>query len=122
MRVLRRPRGFGVRGVCWGPLAFPSFDAASLDAACLGAAFLAGAFAAFALHVFARQFLERQEAVALGAVVDKNRFELWFDTGDDGFVDVAFLLFLAGVFDVEVDEFLPVDDGNPELFGLGCVK
>src|SRR5712672_1816010 len=56
MRVLRRPRGFGVRGVCWGPLPLgvsplTAFGAASFGAVSFGAfvaAFLAGAFVAAA--------------------------------------------------------------------------
>src|SRR5271166_3896008 len=46
MRVLRRPRGFGVAGVCLGPLSFgaASFGAVVLGAAAFDAAFLGAAF------------------------------------------------------------------------------
>ena len=55
------------------------------------------------LKYCAGDFLERQEAVALGAVVDEAGFEDGLDAGDDALVDVALALFLAGGFDVEVD-------------------
>ena len=48
------------------------------------------------LEVVARNFLERQEAVALGAIVHKGGFETGLDAGDDGLVDVALALFLVG--------------------------
>jgi hypothetical protein len=38
------------------------------------------------------------------------------------FVDVALALFLARGLDVEIDQFLAVDDGHPKLFGLGGVE
>ena len=78
--------------------------------------------AAAALQVLARDFLERQEAVALGAVIDEARFEAGLDAGDDGFVDVALALLLACGLDVEVDQFLAVDDGHPKLLRLGGVE
>src|SRR6185436_8543496 len=74
------------------------------------------------LQVLARDFLEWQEAVALGAVIDEARFEAGLDAGDDGFVDVALALLLACGFDVEVDQFLAVDNGHPKLLRLGGVE
>ena len=79
-------------------------------------------FAVFALHVFAGQFLERQEAVAFGTVVDEYGFERGLDAGDFGFVNVTFALLLASVFDVKVNEFLSVYDGNAQFFCLRCVE
>src|SRR6185369_4568310 len=78
--------------------------------------------AAAALEVLARDFLERQEAVAFGAVIDEARLETGLDAGDDGFVDVALALLLARGFAVEVDQLLAVDDRHPELFRLGGVE
>ncbi len=78
--------------------------------------------AAAAFHVLARDLLDRQEAVALRAVVDEARLEARLDAGDDGFVDVALALLLAGGFDVEIDELLAVDDGHPKLLGLGGIE
>ena len=63
----------------------------------------------------AGDFLERQEAVAVFAVVDEARFERRLDTGDDTFVDIAFALFAPGCLDVDVDELLPIDDGDAQL-------
>ena len=69
-------------------------------------------------EVLAGDFLERQEAVAVVAVVDEAGFERRLDAGDDGLVDVALALFLARGFDVEVDEFLAIDDGDAQFFRL----
>src|ERR1700722_6992376 len=49
MRVLRRPRGFGVAGVYLGPLALPSCAAPALGAAL--AAFAGAAFFASAITI-----------------------------------------------------------------------
>jgi len=54
----------------------------------------------------ARDFLERQEAVTIGAVIDETRLERRLDAGDDPLVNVALALFLGGRLDVEVDQFL----------------
>ena len=57
--------------------------------------------------------------MALRAVVNENGFERWLDAGDFRLVDVRLTLLLARVFDIEIDEFLAVDNCNTELFGLG---
>ena len=75
--------------------------------------FGARALAIFVDDVVAGNFLERQEAVALGTVIDEYRFQAGLDTDDRRLVDIALTLLLPGVFDVEVDEFLTIDDGNP---------
>ncbi len=67
-------------------------------------------------------FLERQKAVALGAVIDEGRFEAGLDAGDDGLVDVALALLFCGRFDVEVYEFLAIDNGDTEFLGLCRVE
>ena len=79
-------------------------------------------FAVAFAQVIAGNFLERQEAVTIGAVIDETGLETRLDARDDGFVDVALALFLACGLDVEVDQFLAVDDGHPKLFGLGGVE
>ena len=48
------------------------------------------------LEVDSGNFLERQEAVTFGAVIHKSGLEARLDARDDGFVDIAFLLFLGG--------------------------
>ena len=73
-------------------------------------------------EVVAGDFLEREEAVAVGAVVDEAGFERGFDAGDDGLVDVALALLFGGGFDVEVDQLLTVDDRHPEFFRLGGIE
>jgi hypothetical protein len=66
----------------------------------------------------ARDFLERQKAVAVFAVVDKAGFQRGLDARDDGLVDVALALLAPFDFDFVVEEFLSVDDGQAALFGL----
>ena len=70
------------------------------------------------LKIAAGNFLEGQKPVPVSAVIDKSRFQRRFDTGDDPLVNVAFALFLGGRFNVEVYEFLSIDNGDTEFFGL----
>src|SRR5262249_52337810 len=70
------------------------------------------------LEVLASHLLEREEAVALGAVVDERGLEAGLYSGDDTLVDVALSLFLRGRFDVEVYELLAIDDRDTEFLGL----
>ena len=74
------------------------------------------------LEVAAGDFLERQEAVALGAVIDESRFEAGLDAGDHGLVDVALAFFLGGRFDIEIDQFLTVYDRDAQFFGLRRIE
>jgi hypothetical protein len=60
--------------------------------------------------------------VAFGAVVDETGLERRLDARDDAFVDVALALFLGGGFDVEIDQFLTVDDRHPEFLRLGGIE
>ncbi|KDD11858.1 hypothetical protein L522_3744 [Bordetella bronchiseptica MBORD707] len=91
-------------------------------------AFAQGVLDACGAHVHAfleetaRDFLERQEAVAVFAVVDEAGFQAGFDAGDDAFVDVAFALFATGSLDVEIDQFLTVDDCNAQFFLVRRIK
>ena len=73
-----------------------------------------GAFA----EVVLRDFLERQEAVAVFAVVDEAGLERRLDARDDGLVDVALALFAAFDLGLEVEQLLAVDDRQAPLFGL----
>ena len=69
-------------------------------------------------EVLLGDFLERQEAVAVFAVVDEAGFERWLDARDDRLVDIALALFAPFDFDFVVEQFLPVDDGQAALFRL----
>ncbi len=60
--------------------------------------------------------------MALFAVADKTCLKAGFDAGDDPFVDIAFSLLASGGFNVEVDEFLTVDNGNAQLFLVRCIE
>ena len=51
-----------------------------------------------------------------------TRIEPSLEAGDDTLVDIALALLLAGGFDVEVDQFLTVDDGDAQLFGLRRIE
>ena len=70
------------------------------------------------LEVLLGYFLERQEAVAVFAIVDKTGFQRRLDARDDGLVDVALALFAPFNFDFVVEEFLSVDDGQAAFFSL----
>src|SRR5690606_3000680 len=74
------------------------------------------------LEVGAGDFLERQETVAVFAVADETGFQGGFDAGDDTLVDIGLALFASGCFDVDVDEFLPIDNGNTQFFLLCRVE
>jgi hypothetical protein len=60
--------------------------------------------------------------MAIFAVVDETGFERRFDTGDDTLVDIAFALFAAGRFDIDVDEFLSIDDCDAQFFLLRRIE
>ena len=74
------------------------------------------------LEVGTRDFLERQEAVAVGAIVHESCLEAGLDARDDGLVDVALAFFLGGRFDIEVDQFLTVHDRDAQFFGLRRIE
>ena len=65
--------------------------------------------------------LEGEEAMALGAIVDEGRLQAGLDAGDGAFVDIGLFLFASRGFDIQVEEFLAIDDGHPQLFRLSCV-
>ena len=60
--------------------------------------------------------------MALGTIVNESGFETGLDAGNHRLVDIAFLLFLGGRFNVEVNEFLTINNGDTEFFGLCRVK
>src|SRR5690606_31678356 len=66
--------------------------------------------------------LERQEAVALLAIVDEAGLEARLDAGDDPLVDVALAGLAARRLDVDVDQLLAVDDRHAQLFGVRGVE
>jgi len=70
------------------------------------------------LEVLLGDFLERQEAVAVFAVVDETGFERRLDACDDGLVDVALALFAPFDFDFVVEQFLPVHNRQTAFFCL----
>ena len=69
-------------------------------------------------EVAARNFLERQKAVAVFAVIHKAGFQRRLDARDDGLVDIALALLAPLDFDFVVEELLSVDDGQAPFFGL----
>ena len=56
------------------------------------------------------------------AIFDEAGFEAGLDAGDDGFVDVALALLFTGGFNVEVNEFLTIDNGDAEFFRLRRIE
>src|SRR5699024_8576914 len=77
-----------------------------------------GAAADAGLVVIAGDFLQRQEAVAVAAVLDEGRFKRGLEPGDAALVDVGLLLFLGRLFDVDVVQVLAVHDRHAQFFGL----
>ena len=72
-------------------------------------------------EVLAGDFLQRQEAVAFGAVFDEAGLERSLDAGDSTLVDIGLLLFPRGDFDVQVVQVLAIDNGHAQLFTLSRV-
>ena len=69
-------------------------------------------------EVFAGDFLQRQKAMPLRAELDERCLKAWFDPGDPGFVDVGFFLLATAILDIQVVQFLAIDQGDAHLFGL----
>jgi len=74
-----------------------------------------------AREIFAADLLERQEAVAVGAVFDEAGFQAGFDPGDAALVDIGLFLFTRGGFDIQVKQVLAIHDGHTQLFTLSRV-
>ena len=70
------------------------------------------------LVIVAGDFLQRQEAVAAGAVLDEGRFKGGLEPGDAALVDVGLLLFLGRLLDVDVVQVLAVHDRHAQFFCL----
>ena len=60
--------------------------------------------------------------MAVFAVANETGFKTRFNAGNDPFVNIAFALFAASDFDIEVDEFLSIDDRNAQFFLVRCIK
>ena len=56
-----------------------------------------------------------------GTIINKGGFETGLDAGYFAFVDVGLTLLAVGGFDVQVIQFLPIDDRHAQLFGLGGI-
>ena len=69
-------------------------------------------------EVLPGDLFQRQEAVALGAVVDEAGLERRLDARDARLVDVGFFLFAGRKFDREVVELLSVNQGDAQFFLL----
>ena len=69
-------------------------------------------------EVVLRDLLERQEAVAVLAVVHEAGLQRRLHPRDHGLVDVALALFAPFELGFEVEQLLAVDDRQPPLFGL----
>ena len=60
--------------------------------------------------------------MTLRAEVHEGGLQAGFHPGDFCFVNARFLLLAGTVFNVEIVEFLAVDQCNPNFFGLGGVN
>src|SRR5690606_16003252 len=70
------------------------------------------------LEVVAGDFLQRQEAVALGAVIHERRLQGRLEPRDAALVNVGLLLFLGRLFDVDVVQRLAIDNSHAQFFCL----
>jgi hypothetical protein len=70
----------------------------------------------------AGNLLEREKTVPVRPIIDECSFQAGLDAGNDRFINVAFFLFFAGRFNVQVNELLTIDNGDTEFFGLCRVK
>ena len=57
----------------------------------------------------------------LGTVLDERGFETRLDARDFALVDVGFLAFARGSFDIQVIKALAVDHRHAQLFFLSCI-
>ncbi|NBR16417.1 MAG: hypothetical protein EBT81_00580 [Gammaproteobacteria bacterium] len=63
-------------------------------------------------EILTRDFLQRQKAVAFGAVVDEAGFERGLDAGDTPLVDIRLFLFARRQLDRQVVKLLTPDGGR----------
>ena len=69
-------------------------------------------------EILTRDFLQRQKAVAFGAVVDEAGFERGLDAGDTPLVDVRLFLFARRKLDRQVVKLLSVNQSDAQFFLL----
>ncbi len=72
-------------------------------------------------EVLAGDFFQRQEAVAVSAVIDERGFETGLDARNLAFIDIGFFAFASRCFDIEVVKALAIDHRHAQLFFLSCV-
>ena len=68
-----------------------------------------------------RDVLQRQDTVTFRAVIDEARLETGLDAREAAIVDVGFLLFAGGDFDIEVVDFLSINQCDAQLLFLSRV-
>ena len=74
------------------------------------------------IEVTAVDFLKGQEAMPVGAILDKSGFQRRFNPGDAPFVNIGFFLLAGGGFNVEVIKPLAIHHGHAQLFLLSGVN
>ena len=60
--------------------------------------------------------------MAVGAVIDKTRFQRRFDAGNHTLIDIAFTLLFAQRFDVQIQQGLSINNRYAQLFGLRSIE
>lgn len=60
--------------------------------------------------------------MTLGAIIDKSGFQAWFYAGNPAFINVGLFLFMAWAFNIQVVQFLAIDQGNTDFFFLRCIN
>ena len=74
------------------------------------------------LKILPADFLQRKEAVAVNAILDKSRFKRGFKPRDAALVDIGFSLLLGRLFDIDVLQGLAIDDCHAQFFCLRGVN
>jgi hypothetical protein len=73
------------------------------------------------LIIVRMNFAERQEAMAIAAVIDEGRLERRFDARDFGEIDIAAELLTLGRFEVEFLDAIAAQDDYPGFLRMGRV-
>jgi hypothetical protein len=73
------------------------------------------------LIIVGMDFAERQEAMAVAAILDKGRLQRRLYAGDLGEVDIAAQLLALGSFEIKFLDAIAADYNDPGLFRVGSI-
>ena len=73
------------------------------------------------LIIVRMDFAEREEAVAVAAVLDEGRLQRRLDAGDLGEIDIAAQLLALGGLEIKFFDAIAADHNDPGLFRVGGI-